>query len=213
MIKDNDRIVICRLESKSTWDIITNPKYNLQYMNMNSVINNSGNNYIEVTNCGVVSRMIRVDNRYQYGIDYLKPEWVLSTRKLNDKLHTLSTPKKRKIDLHTILNSLILVTLLYILFFGCSGITAPVGVHIPSTSDKTIESTFDDPEYRSYGWMIPMPEYAGASIDIRDGLVWRSLPDEYYRLMVGIKDTDEYWIKIEDKEHKLSEVNYRVAYE
>lgn len=106
----------------------------------------------------------------------------------------------------------IILAILWICGVRCSEVTSSVGVHIPG-SDKSIESTFDKFEYRPYGWYIPMPPYYEASIELRNGLIWRELPDNFYSFMAASFETGEYWIKIEDKNHDLNNKEYRVKYE
>lgn len=83
-IKDNDRIIICRLESEDSWQVLSNPRYDMESIAMSSILFNDSNNYVEYKNCGVINRMIRYRDIGKYRIkkEEIKSEFVLRLEKL-----------------------------------------------------------------------------------------------------------------------------------
>lgn len=77
-IKSHYRVLISTLSLGDTWKIVVNPRWNASMRACNQILLSFANDYAEYKNCGVIYRMIRVRDLEKYGINEVKPEWVLN---------------------------------------------------------------------------------------------------------------------------------------
>jgi hypothetical protein len=75
------RVILSKLIRGEKWGIISNPRWDTCTRAQSNVLLNMANGYAEYSNCGVVYRMVRVEDLDEYLDDTgIKPEWALDPR-------------------------------------------------------------------------------------------------------------------------------------
>lgn len=79
------KIRITRLEKENEWCIVSNPRPDRLSQACNALLMNTANEYVEYKNCGVIHRMIRLEDCHLYGIckATIKSECLLTFKNVN----------------------------------------------------------------------------------------------------------------------------------